>query len=326
MLRVRVAGALVVLFACLTAVPALAAPSPSSTQKYYIVGTDSEFLFDIARRTLGDGRRYPEIIRLNENRVQPDGKKLAATSAVRTGWILILPADASGPGVHNGTPPSEAPPAKQSISMAWVVIPAVGVILAAALIWRRRKAVPAKAKARPRPTGESHPPLTSHMFRSVARHGEDLVSVQLVGVSTTGPYAHRWIGAGEPRPNWPAAFVAGADQGMDLYIDISRCPDVVTVTGQTAPRSRLARSMAAQLARYGTAVTVVGEVAGELASDRIRTVRGYSDIDWGDPPAVIIGPPNPGRRPTGSAKSVIVLVGPQLRARWSIHVQAAEGR
>ncbi|MEV0131139.1 hypothetical protein AB0H83_22070 [Dactylosporangium sp. NPDC050688] len=107
------------------AVPAFAeGPSPSTSVgqanpvKYYVVGTtgtsERQYLFQIAARTLGDGRRYLEIFELNKDRLQPDGQRLEDPLVLMPGWILILPADADGPGVVVGTPPifgsAQAPP------------------------------------------------------------------------------------------------------------------------------------------------------------------------------------------------------------------------
>lgn len=106
----------VVLFGGATAGSAAAAePAPSVTTdqggsvKYYIVGAtgtaEREFLFQIAARTLGDGHRYLEIFDLNEGRLQPDGRRLEDPLVLMPGWILILPADAEGPGVIVGPLP-----------------------------------------------------------------------------------------------------------------------------------------------------------------------------------------------------------------------------
>ncbi|WP_375493234.1 hypothetical protein [uncultured Jatrophihabitans sp.] len=63
-------------------------------------GRHHDSLWDIAHRTLGDGRRYKEIFELNKHRTQPDGRKLIDANLIQPGWQLHLPADASGPGVH----------------------------------------------------------------------------------------------------------------------------------------------------------------------------------------------------------------------------------
>lgn len=85
--------------------------------KYYVVqppaGRHHDSLWDIAQRYLGDGRRYREIFALNQGRLQPDGTELQQESLIRPGWVLALPADASGPGLTEqiGAPNSSAAPA-----------------------------------------------------------------------------------------------------------------------------------------------------------------------------------------------------------------------
>jgi hypothetical protein len=64
-----------------------------------------ESLFSIAAATLGNGKRYPEIFALNKDRVQPDGDKLVDPLLIKPGWVLELPADATGPLVRTGPVP-----------------------------------------------------------------------------------------------------------------------------------------------------------------------------------------------------------------------------
>jgi len=72
----------------------------STSTKLYRVqpphGRHHDSLWEIAQRHLGDGRRYKEIFELNKDRVQPDGSKLTIASLIRPGWILTMPADATG--------------------------------------------------------------------------------------------------------------------------------------------------------------------------------------------------------------------------------------
>ena len=85
-------------------------------EKIYVVhppeGRFHESLWEIAQNHLGDGRRYQEIFELNKDRVQPDGVKLTSASLIRPGWILVMPGDATGPGIqtvkHDG-PDTRAP-------------------------------------------------------------------------------------------------------------------------------------------------------------------------------------------------------------------------
>lgn len=80
--------------------------------KYYVVeppgGRHHDSLWDIAQRYLGDGRRYREVFALNEGRLQPDGTQLQHASLIRPGWVLVLPADAEGPGLSDQLPPLSA--------------------------------------------------------------------------------------------------------------------------------------------------------------------------------------------------------------------------
>jgi hypothetical protein len=89
------------------------AAAPTASPKYYVVGQpvngQREYLYDIARKTLGDGNRYREIMDLNRSRRQDDGRVLNDPTDIRPGWILVLPPDADGPGVMTGVPPQAAP-------------------------------------------------------------------------------------------------------------------------------------------------------------------------------------------------------------------------
>ncbi|PZF80510.1 BTAD domain-containing putative transcriptional regulator [Jiangella anatolica] len=84
-------------------------------QKVYIVqppdGRYHDNLWDIAERTLGDGRRYQEIFELNRGREQPDGHELSLARLIYPNWLLIVPADAAGVDVVTAeTPAPEVPP------------------------------------------------------------------------------------------------------------------------------------------------------------------------------------------------------------------------
>ncbi|KPI01072.1 transcriptional activator domain-containing protein [Actinobacteria bacterium OK074] len=74
--------------------------SAEGSTKFYRIqppeGRHHDSLWEIAQRHLGDGRRYKEIFALNKDRVQPDGSKLSEASLIRPGWIMEMPADATG--------------------------------------------------------------------------------------------------------------------------------------------------------------------------------------------------------------------------------------
>ncbi|GII82656.1 hypothetical protein Ssi03_06460 [Sphaerisporangium siamense] len=69
-------------------------------KKVYVVqpphGRHHESLWEIADKCLGDGRRYPEIYRLNQHATQPDGARLQMADLIRPGWVLDMPDDARG--------------------------------------------------------------------------------------------------------------------------------------------------------------------------------------------------------------------------------------
>ena len=67
-------------------------------------GGHRDSLWSIAERHLGDPLRWPEILRLNRGRTQPDGRQLTDPHWIYPGWQLLLPADATG------LPPTEAAP------------------------------------------------------------------------------------------------------------------------------------------------------------------------------------------------------------------------
>ncbi|WP_235030611.1 BTAD domain-containing putative transcriptional regulator [Nonomuraea solani] len=70
----------------------------AKTKKVYVVqpphGRHHESLWEIAEKCLGDGRRYPEIYRLNQAKAQPDGTRLKMADLIRPGWVLDMPDDA----------------------------------------------------------------------------------------------------------------------------------------------------------------------------------------------------------------------------------------
>lgn len=53
-------------------------------------------LWDIAERHLGDPFRWQEIFRLNQGKVQPDGRCVTDPDLIYAGWRLELPDDAGG--------------------------------------------------------------------------------------------------------------------------------------------------------------------------------------------------------------------------------------
>jgi hypothetical protein len=102
-------GAVAVAAVAETGSHASSSPAPV---KYYIVPAagqgSADSLYLIAARTLGNGSRYKEIFDLNKGRLQPNGGRLEDPGEIEPGWILRLPADATGAGVHFGALPGPA--------------------------------------------------------------------------------------------------------------------------------------------------------------------------------------------------------------------------
>lgn len=79
-------------------IPPAPAVLPAGT-RYYVV-RPGDTLSGIAAAHLGDWLSYHRIADLNVGRPQPDGKALANDHWIDPGWVLALPAEASGPGVE----------------------------------------------------------------------------------------------------------------------------------------------------------------------------------------------------------------------------------
>jgi hypothetical protein len=129
--------------------------------RYYIVpppgNGQKAFLFQIAAETLGNGDLYKEIFTLNKGRLQADGARLENPAAIDPGWILILPANAHGPGVHFGplpTPPAAGQPgaggaARQLMyRVAAGCLALLGMLMTAAAVRALRKAAKRRGRHR----------------------------------------------------------------------------------------------------------------------------------------------------------------------------------
>ena len=67
------------------------------------------FLWDIARKHLGDSVKWPRIFAANRDRLQPDGRRLTDPHRLQPGWLLRIPAPmADSPPSMEVSPPSKA--------------------------------------------------------------------------------------------------------------------------------------------------------------------------------------------------------------------------
>jgi hypothetical protein len=69
-----------------------------------VVPRDS--LWKLAEKHLGDGLRWRDIWELNQGRTFPDGRRFVDRNLINPGWVLTMPADASG---LDAPPPAVAP-------------------------------------------------------------------------------------------------------------------------------------------------------------------------------------------------------------------------
>ncbi|WP_162933959.1 hypothetical protein [Actinomyces lilanjuaniae] len=136
-------------------------------QRVYVVqppqGRYHDNLWDIAERTLGEGRAYNQVYDLNAGRQQPDGRYLELARLIQPGWLLVMPESAqtvdrvvavpveepaqepsqpASPG-QNDPAQDQGAGARQGLGdITPARVPAVGGLLAAALVGllaRRRR-------------------------------------------------------------------------------------------------------------------------------------------------------------------------------------------
>ena len=131
--RVLVRAAAVFLLACWVTVGAVGADAAKrDLVKVFVVADPSQTggqlptLRSIAASTLKDPGRAGEILTLNQGRTQPDGGALtSANDQLHPGWILRLPADASGPDVklaQDNSGDSPAAPGDSSANQTGAVV------------------------------------------------------------------------------------------------------------------------------------------------------------------------------------------------------------
>ena len=78
---------------------------PTAGRGSTVVVAPGDSLSALARRHLGDARRWPEVFQLNRGTPQPDGRSLQDPDLIRPLWVLRLSIDGLG---HEPAPASEA--------------------------------------------------------------------------------------------------------------------------------------------------------------------------------------------------------------------------
>lgn len=339
--------------------PALAAEVLGETPvKYYVVGSPvnavPEYLFAIAEKTLGNGRRYPEIFELNKNRRQRDGRYLTDPSVLEPGWALLLPSDAHGPAVLVGPlsavtfpEPSSRPAANGYMTpptpySATTVLRAFALTVMVALLGlalrllrpgtRRARLDVVNAGPRRAEVPATAPPEDGDVHTTVLA-GDAMLSVHLVG--SRGTPSHTWTGSG-PWPQGSAPVTLGTGRKGTLVVDLAACPDVVTLTGLPRFRRRQAASWAAQLCELTIPVIVVGDTLAGVLPSGCRTVATLDDLLATNAPphsdvevAFCASWEVDGNHgldaflKRSSPRLVIVVLGHTRRSRWSVDARPA---
>ncbi|QOC93839.1 hypothetical protein [Micromonospora craniellae] len=460
---------------CLTALavigpvgPVHAAPADTPTapagSKYYVVGEpvagQRESLYEIAARTLGTGRRHLEIFELTRGRPQPDGGQLTDPMVLKPGWILTLPADASGPGVYDEYPVATqaAPPPTRDLAtpgrQGAPIFEAIGVFAAVMLFavavavlrggrgarqdtarqvndplplsdppspsdvppvhghpgrsglppadadrelvlagahssappvmdpypataTSRTPHLPPTTPERPewptapdRPTPPERPvrpslgdrlrpvgppslelprrtptpsPPVPHLPESSAgrsrpevgdaelsadlrAEGLDL-SVSLNGARDAAAAPFGWYGPGEAPPAATLPLLLGDRDGWRLYVDLVRCPDVLTVAGSLPDGQRYARRLIRQALADGNEVTVVGDILGDSLPNGCNRAEQLSDVEPSPTPGIVVcarlanGDGRVARELRTAGVQVPVVLGEVTPSRWSISVR-----
>ncbi|WP_329110973.1 hypothetical protein OG792_17850 [Micromonospora sp. NBC_01699] len=221
------------------------------------------------------------------------------------------------------------------------------LLLAVALVALRRRrrtpltaAAPAEAVAGPAevvagPAGVVAGPAEVGEVRAELGQGADRVEVRLTGAGRTGDVpAYGWLPAGEPLPGATMPVILGRQENRWLWADLARTPDVLTITGSPAASARQALGIVEQLRAAGFGVTVVGTVLGDDVPDGCRRVDTFPQTpgDAGGPAGTANGPGlvvsgglrgadlrvARGMAAASGGRTVPMLVGKVLRARWSL--------
>ena len=189
----------------------------------------ADTLPEIAQRTLGSQSRSSEVFDLNKDRTQPDGKALTSPNqTLDPGWILRLPADASGPFVQFGKDTSTSSATESGGVEIPVVLAVIGgvllLVLTLLILLRRQTARAARSIGRSvRAVGAR---LAAPGHRRRARKSRQQLAQQWRG-DTAGPGAVRAALVEAARSLSPS--VAGP-VAADLTSDIVRvlpAPDLV---------------------------------------------------------------------------------------------------
>ncbi|MDG4765997.1 hypothetical protein O7632_18090 [Solwaraspora sp. WMMD406] len=314
--------------------------------RYYVVeelpGGERDFLFAIAARTLGDGRRYREIFDLNVGRVQPDGGELTDPTRVEPGWVLRLPDDARGAGVRYGPLPTPVPdvspreprdtavaaPDRRSelLIRGGAAMAAIGLFALAVLVLRRgRTTAPARLPATPaRTQPESRPRPAAAQRPAVPPRPASAAAATAMAAARPADTATRprdtimrpggavRPGDAVPRPGDTIMHPSGAAPLVVTTPGNAEPPqaDSAPATGDATPE---ADTSDGQTPLHLTAAIRVGDDPAVLRLIGARQARGGPPYRW------MAGP----QPPVGAASGTLVPIGDGADGRLWIDLRQA---
>ncbi len=181
-------------------------------------GRHHDTLWDIAERLLGDPFRYKEIYALNQNRLQPDGRRLTDADLIHPGWQLRLPADAAGPGVRltpvRSTPALPVPTPGNAAGSAAEAAGSADAGMADVVDRAVRPGAADRAgasDATPEAAATAEPAVEEALGSLVLGGGLVLAGIAGALAARRGPF-------GEPDPD-TAALAAAADRRRAAFVD-----------------------------------------------------------------------------------------------------------
>ncbi|MFD6142004.1 LysM peptidoglycan-binding domain-containing protein [Promicromonospora sp. NPDC060271] len=265
--------------------------SAAPSVPYYVVGKtrkgETEYLYLIAERFLGDGERAREIFKLNKGRVQPDGGVLTDRDQIEVGWVLQLPEDAKGKAVQHGPLPGPtaepsasasstaagaAAGAQAAASPSWVVLVLIGlgVLALVGAVGFGVVLVARRLRGREEPFDDSLLRTDTSASWMVDRALRVLLaSCEREGIEV---------------PGVTGVFIEGGAMRLRLASPASPAPDpwVANDDGQswTAPLARLQSAPAseASTAQFARLVTLGMAETGRVLVDFVRA-RGVISLD-----------------------------------------------
>jgi hypothetical protein len=222
-----------------------------------------------------------EIFNLNKGRLQPNGGRLTSPQLIEPGWILRLPADAAGPGVHFGLLPvatARAPhrPSRPGGTGSGIMITGAFLVSAGVALWLiRRRAGPALGR-RPAHAGAPEPRAPDRTGCSPATRlttsDPDPGRQDSLDRAPGWPPPHddhpSWPDPGDPGPGWRSPAGGSGSAGRESRRVLQHDP--ATPAERPARRSRQFRAM-----RLSVLAMTIPILFGLIAATTQLALHGY---------------------------------------------------